>query len=395
LSLPATTLSNWQKERWLLKVALVHDYLTQYGGAERVLEQLKMIYPDAPVFTSFVDFNALPVHFRDWEIHATPANHLPGAVRYHRALLPAYPAIFRGYRGALREFDVVLADSSAWAHHAAGSAAAANVCYCHSPARFLYGDQNYLGPARVPGPAKAVLPGVLRGLRALDQRAAARVDCYIANSATVASRIQSAYGRDAKVVFPPVDVERFAPDGARSKPEPWYLVVSRVVPHKRVDLVVEACTRANIPLKVIGDGRSLEALRRSAGPMVELLGWQPDEVVVDHLRRCQALVLPAVEDFGMTAVEAQAAGRPVIALAAGGALETVIDGETGVFFREQDSESLIAAIERAAVISWNPGLAVENASRFAPERFRREIAEVVEEVARTKRSSRNHEPPRL
>jgi glycosyltransferase involved in cell wall biosynthesis len=369
-----------------LKVALVHDYLTQHGGAERVLEQLKLIYPDAPVFTSFVDFSALPAHFRDWEIHATPANHLPGATRYHRALLPAYPAIFRGYRGALREFDVVLADSSAWAHHAAGSASAASVCYCHSPARFLYGDQNYLGPARVPGPAKAVLPGVLRGLRALDQRAAARIDCYIANSATVAARIQFAYGRKAKVIFPPVEVERFAPTGVQSKPAPWYLVVSRVVPHKRVDLAVDACTRANLPLKVIGDGRSLEALLRTAGPTVELLGWQPDEVVVDHLRRCQALVLPAVEDFGMTAVEAQAAGRPVIAFAGGGALETVIDGETGVFFSEQTTESLIEAIDRAKAISWNPERAVENASRFAPERFRREIVEAMEEAAHNKRT---------
>jgi glycosyltransferase involved in cell wall biosynthesis len=372
-----------------LKVALIHDYLTQYGGAERVLEQLKLIYPNAPVFTSFVDFSALPNNFRDWEIHATPANHLPGAVRYHRALLPAYPAIFRGYRGALREFDVVLADSSAWAHHAAGSASTANVCYCHSPARFLYGDQNYLGPARVPGPAKAVLPGVLRGLRALDQRAAARVDCYIANSATVAFRIQSAYGRDANVIFPPVEVQRFARDGAESKLEPWYLVVSRLVPHKRVDLVVEACTRANIPLKVIGDGRSLDALRWTAGPTVELLGWQPDEVVIDYFRRCQALVLPAVEDFGMTAVEAQAAGRPVIAFAGGGALETVVEGETGVFFRDQTVESLIESIDSAAAISWNPESAVENASRFSPERFRREIAEVVEEAAGNNRSSRN------
>jgi glycosyltransferase involved in cell wall biosynthesis len=227
----------------------------------------------------------------------------------------------------------------------------------------------------------------LRGLRALDQRAAARVDCYVANSATVSSRIQSAYGRDAKVIFPPVEVERFAPDGAKSKSEPWYLVVSRVVPHKRVDLVVEACTRASIALKVIGDGRSLEALRRTAGPTVEFLGWQPDEVVIDHLRRCQALVLPAVEDFGMTSVEAQAAGRPVIAFAGGGALETVIDGHTGVFFRDQTVESVIDAIDRAEAISWNPELAMVNASRFAPERFRTEIGEVVEGAARVKRTS--------
>jgi glycosyltransferase involved in cell wall biosynthesis len=371
-----------------LRVALVHDYLTQYGGAERVLEQLKLLYPDAPIFTSFVDFDELPTHFRDWEINATPATHVPGAVRIHRALLPAYPAIFRNHGRALRKFDVVHADSSAWAHHAIGSPEATHVCYCHTPARFLYEDHHYLGPAHVPTPAKIVLPPLFRGLRAIDRRAAARVDRYVANSATVAGRIKAAYGREARIVFPPVDLQRFALNGARPEPEPWYLVVSRAVPHKRVDLAVDSCTRADIPLKVIGDGRSLEKLRQRAGPTVEIMGWQPDDVVVDHVRRCRGLILPAVEDFGMTAVEAQAAGRPVIAFAGGGALETVVEGETGLFFQEQTVDSLLNAIARAEATAWREERACLNAARFGPERFRREMAEEVEVAMTMKQEAR-------
>lgn len=370
-----------------LRLALVHDYLTQYGGAERVLEQLKRLYPDAPVFTSFVDYNALPTSFYGWEIHATPVDRLPGVVRFHRALLPTYPAIFRGYRSALSGYDIVLADSSAWAHHAAGPGHGGHICYCHSPARFLYGDQHYLGPARLSGASKAILPGVLRGLRALDQRAASHVDCFVANSTTVADRIASAYKRSARVIYPPVDVDRFALGGAHVPPEPWHLVVSRVVPHKRVDLAVDACTRQGIPLKVIGDGRALGELRRTAGPSVEFLGWQTDDVVVAHVQRCQTLILPAVEDFGMTAVEAQAAGRPVIAFAGGGALETVVDDETGVFFADQTVDSLLAAIQRASEIPWNPANAVKRAARYNADRFRQEIADVVAEVFDAKQRS--------
>jgi glycosyltransferase involved in cell wall biosynthesis len=371
-----------------LRVALIHDYLTQYGGAERVLEQLKLLYPDAPIFTSFVDFDELPAHFRDWEIHAAPATHVPGAVRIHRSLLPAYPVIFRNHGRALRDFDVVLSDSSAWAHHATGSREATHVCYCHSPARFLFEDHHYLGPAHVPTPAKVVLPPVLRGLRAVDRRAAARVDRYVANSATVAARIKIAYRREARIVFPPVDLERFALNGVRPEPEAWYLVVSRAVPHKRVDLAVDTCTRAGIPLKVIGGGRSLERLQGRAGPTVEIMGWQSDDVVVDHVRRCRGLILPAVEDFGMTAVEAQAAGRPVIAFAGGGALETVVEGETGLFFQEQTVDSLLSAIARAEATTWREERACLNAAKFGPERFRREMAEEVEATVTMKREAR-------
>jgi glycosyltransferase involved in cell wall biosynthesis len=374
-----------------VRVALVHDYLTQHGGAERVLEVLKEIFPASPVFTSIVDFDSLPFFYRTWEIHESPLGRLPGATIYHRALLMAYPALFRSFARELREFDVVLADSSAWAHHAPASANAAHVVYCHSPARFLYGDAGYLAPARLPRGVKAISPAMFAALRALDRRAAKRVDSYVANSQAVAERIQRAYGRSAHVVYPPVDVDRFAPVPGRPEPEPepWYLVVSRLVPHKRVDLAIEACSRSGIPLKIIGGGRARSDLEAQSGPTIEFLGYQDDEAVIDHLRRCRALILPATEDFGMTAVEAQAAGRPVIAFGRGGALESVIEGETGVFFHSQTADALLAAIGTAERTSWQPERLLTNARRFGVDRFKREIADVVDETLTSKRSRRD------
>jgi glycosyltransferase involved in cell wall biosynthesis len=362
----------------VVRVALVHDYLTQYGGAERVLDALHELYPDAPVFTSVLDLGALPEHYQTWEIRESGMARLPGVNRYHRALLPLYPPAFRGFHDQLKDFDVVLSDSSAWAHHARGRDDALHLCYCHSPARFLHRDANYLEPAKLPKPATLLLPPVLAGLRTLDQRAARQVDTYVANSRTVADRISRAYDRNACVVYPPVDIERFVADEP-VETEPWFLAVSRLVPHKRIDLAVEACTRVGIPLKVVGTGRAMEDLQGRAGPTVEFLGWQSDASVADLLRKCQAFILPGAEDFGITAVEAQAAGRPVIAYGAGGALESVIDGETGLFFTEPTVHSLQQAMERFARTTWNPEHIRANAQRYSRSRFQQEIAGIVEQ----------------
>lgn len=368
-----------------MRVALVHDYLTQHGGAERVLEALHELYPDAPVFTSIFDPHALPADYRQWDIRQSPMRWLPCAPAYHRVLVPVYPAVFGAFARRLRGFDVVLADSSAWAHHARAAPDAAHIVYCHSPARFLHRDRAYLAPARLPGVLNAVAPAMFAALRAWDRRAARRVDRYIANSRAVSDRIKRAYGIDAPVIYPPVDLERYAPPVPAPAPEDWYLIVSRLVPHKRVDLAVAACTHGNIPLRVIGEGRALPDLQAMAGPTVEFLGRQEDEAVVEHVRRCRALILPAMEDFGMTAVEAQAAGRPVIAFAAGGALESVVDGETGILFREQTPAALVAAIRASEPISWDAGRILANTRRFGKARFIQEMAAAVEEVHARKR----------
>jgi glycosyltransferase involved in cell wall biosynthesis len=306
--------------------------------------------------------------------------------------LPLFPSAFRSFARALRAFDLIIADSSAWAHGVVVRDDATLVCYCHSPARFLYRDQGYLGPAHLPPIAKQLTPPLFAGLRRIDSRNAARVDRYLANSRNVQRRIRAIYGRDSTVVYPPVDVDRYAPTPRPRDPELWFLVVSRLVPHKRVDLTIDACTRLGVPLNIIGDGRSLDSLRRRAGPTVRFLGRVPDGVAIDHLQRCRALILPAAEDFGMTAVEAQAAGRPVIAFGEGGALESVIPGQTGLFFAHQTPDSLIAAIRTFETGTWLPELAIANAARFDRRRFLEQIETEVR-IAIAEKRTRYAESP--
>lgn len=371
-----------------MRVALAHDYLTQYGGAERVLDVLHETWPDAPILTSIFEPAAFPPEWRTWPVRESFMGKLPAVAKVHRALLPLYPVAFATLGRSLRAIDALVSDSSAWAHHTPAPAGAVHVCYCHSPARFLWKDPNYLGPARIPGPLRPLAEVVFAGLRKLDVRAARRVDQYVAGSRAVAARVREAYGIVAPVVYPPVDVERFQlpPSTPDPEPEDWYIVISRLVPHKRIDLAVQAFTEMGRPLKIVGDGRAAERLKAQAGPTVEFLGWRSDDEVADLLRRSRGLVLPGVEDFGITAVEAQAAGRPVIAFDAGGARESVIAGETGLFFPEATAPSLSAAIRRADAIAWDPAKARANAARFSADRFRREIVDIVEATVARKRA---------
>lgn len=351
-----------------MRVALVHDYLTQYGGAERVLEVLHARFPDATVLTSTYAPDQLPEGLRHWTIRTSQLDRVPGLRRSHRAWLPLYPAIFAQLGRSIRDADAVIADSSAWSHHAAPRGDVPMLCYCHSPARFLHGDQHYLAASGGYRVARPVVQAGFSLLRWLDQRAARRVTRMVANSEAVAARIQAAYGLDAPVVHPPVDVERFTP--AQPVPaEDWFLVVSRLVPHKWISRAIRAANESGHRLKIIGEGRGGTALRQIAGPTVEFLGAQADHDVVAHMQRCQALILPGVEDFGMTAVEAQAAGRPVIAARGGGALETIREGATGLFFSIDDDRALAAAMRDAVRMSWDPPTLMRHASNFDRHRF--------------------------
>ncbi len=363
-----------------MRVALVHDYLTQYGGAERVLEVLKERFPEAPVYTSLYDPAHLPDHFRDWDIRQSPLARVPGASRTHRLWTPLYPAIFRQIGRQLRAYDLVISDSSAWAHQASPGCHATHICYCHSPARFLYRDPHYLAPTGLPAAIKPLTGLGFAPLRRLDRAAARRVTRYVANSAAVAGRIHDTYRRQADVLYPPVETARFRPTTI-APPEPWFLVVSRLVPHKWIDLAVRASTLGNLPLKVIGAGRALGDLRRLAGPTVEFLGPLDDDAVTDHLRCCQALILPGIEDFGMTAVEVQAAGRPVVARAGGGALETIVPGETGLLFSDPTPESLLAALRLCQEIAWDPDVLLRNSARFDRARFLRGLDQIIAETS--------------
>lgn len=360
-----------------MRVALVHDYLTQHGGAERVLDVLHQRFPDAPIFTALFGPDELPASFANFDVRPSWLNHVPGAARRHRLFTPIYPLVFRQLSHGLQAFDLIIVDSSAWAHHLRLRPDQTLICYCHSPARFLYGDADYLDAAKLSGPARAAIGVAAAGLTRLDRRAARRVDRYLANSRNVADRVARVYGRQARVVYPPIDLERFRPDPS-VEPEEWFLIVSRLVPHKWIHLAVEACTAAGLPLKIAGDGRARTSLQAMAGPSIDFLCERGDDDVIRLMQRCRALLLPGAEDFGMTAVEAQAVGRPVIAYGKGGALESVVDGETGLFFREQSAESLLSAIQRFEARTWDPTAARANADRFGVTRFLRELDEEIE-----------------
>lgn len=348
-------------------VALVHDYLNQRGGAERVVLNMAKIWPDAPIYTSLYRDGSTFDEFRGRHIHTSWMQQLPVDRRF-RTLMPLYPAAFRQL-GPI-DADVVISSSSGWAHSVRTAPTSRHVVYCHAPARWLYAGDEYLGRRR-----HRALQWALHPLRQWDQRAAHRPDCYLANARNVADRINAAYGIRAEVVHPPVEVDRFRPSPRGHR----LLVVSRLLPYKRVDLVVEAARRLDVGLDVVGVGPELERLRALAGPLTVFHGRLDDESVVGLFEACSAFCFPGREDFGIAPIEANAAGKPVIAYAAGGALETLEEGVSSTFFAHQRVEDVMAAIQRVHHMDTSPEVIAERARRFSPEAFehglRRAIAE--------------------
>lgn len=358
------------------RIALIHDYLTQFGGAEQVLAVLQQLFPEATTFTTLYDPDADLPGIDKARVVESGLGRVRWFRQHHRAALPLFPIAMRDLRRRLAEFDMIIADSSAWAHQLKPRPEQAFVVYCHSPARFLYGDVDYLGATGVDGSVARGFHSVSAPFRWLDRRAYRRADIVLANSRQVAGRLTHRLGISATVLHPPIDVAELRPD-VFPDPEDWYLVVSRLVPHKRIDLVVETATAHDIPVRIVGVGRELDRLRAMAGPTVQFLGFQPHAQVIEHFQRCRAFILPGVEDFGMTAVEAQAAGRPVIAFGRGGALETVQDGVSGVLFDQQTPGSLLQAMRRLQAIQLSPEACVQNALRFDEAVFRTGMMEAV------------------
>ena len=359
------------------RVALVHDYLNQWGGAERVLEELRAIWPEAPIFTSIYDRERMPAAYRAWPIRTSFMQHLPGVLRHHQPYLPLYPLAFA--RLDLRGYDLIVSSSSAFAKNVAPAPGTLHICYCHSPMRFAWNAGDYARRERFGTVARTLLQPPLGLLRRWDRRGTRRVDRLIANSATVAARIARYYGREAVVIHPPVQT---AVPPATGEPEDFYLVVTRLVPYKRLDIVVEAFNRLGLPLRIVGQGRDRAALERAAGPNIRFLGFVSDAEKNDLYARCRATIFPAEDDFGIAQVEAQAVGRPVIAYRAGGAIETVRDGVTGVFFDEQTPESLMAAVARLTAGRFDPATIRTHAQTFDATVFRRAIAGYVDECWR-------------
>ena len=353
-----------------MKVAIVRDWMSNVGGGGRVLTHLKEMYPDAPIYTSIKDLDRIPAHMRGWDIRPSFLQRVPFARRRYQAFLPLMPLAFEQFD--LREYDLVLSTSSACAKGVITGPDTVHICYCYTPCRYiwdLYHDYTRDLPFRW-----AVAP-VAHWLRIWDRLASDRVDHFVAISHEVARRVKRHYRRDAEVIYPPVDVERFTPSGRA--PEEFYLVVSRLVGYKRIDLAIEAANRLGRRLLVVGEGPARRKLEALAGPTVEFLGHRSDEEVAELLASCRAFLFPGWEDFGIAPVEAQAAGRPVVAFGRGGATETVVDGTTGVFFEEQTVDSLVDAMRRLESRDFDPTACRRNAERFGGEEFRYRLLESV------------------
>ena len=302
-----------------MQLALVHDWLNQIGGAEDVLDHLMAQYADAPIFTSIYDADNMPQQWRARDMHTLWLDRLPGIYTHHQRYLPLYPLAWGGLD--LSAYDVVLSNKSGFCHGLKSGAGTLHICYCLTPTRYVWQFEAYAARENLGTSVRLAIQSLLPWLRWWDRRAAQGVDHFIAISKAIQERIQRYYGRESVVIYPPVDVDRFVPADHH---DDYFLSLGRLIPYKRVDLIVEACTRLNLPLKVGGTGRDLERLKSIAGPTVEFLGFVPVDDLPELFARCRAFVFPGLEDFGITPVQAQATGRPVIAYAGGGALDTVI-----------------------------------------------------------------------
>jgi len=355
-------------------VHLAHQWWVSRRGGERLFEELAALFPEAGISTLFLRRETLTPAMagRQWQV--SPLGRMAPRFIDHRKLLPLYPWAVRRLRVPAGT-RLLLTSDAALIKGLRKPPGCVHVCYCHSPARYLWdmADDYAARTSGIGGPGRWLFRRLLPRLQRFDREAAAQVDHFIANSRFVAERIRRLYGREAAVIHPPVDIARFA--GPETAPGDFYLVVSELVSYKRVDLAVTACARTGRKLIVAGDGPERRKLEALAGPAVSFVGRVDDAEIVRLMRGCRAFLHPQIEDFGIAAVEAQAAGRPVIAFGGGGALETVRDGETGLFFEAQTPESLAAALERfeRAAGRFTPEVCRNQAQRFDAERFRTEI----------------------
>jgi glycosyltransferase involved in cell wall biosynthesis len=358
-----------------MKVALVHDYLNQMGGAERVVMALHEIFPEAPIYTSIYDPQRVDAAFQKMDIRTSFMQKLPMVTKHHQPYLPFYPFAMESLD--LRGYDLVLSSSSAFGKGVITRPETLHICYCYTPMRWCWNYDEYVEREQLGKMARRILPFLITGLRIWDQTSAMRVDHFIAISPVVAERIQKYYRRDAVIIPPPVEARRFS-FNPTVQVEDYFLIVSRLIPYKRIDLAIEACNALQVPLVIIGSGRDLERLKKMSGPTIRFMGRLSDEEVLHYYTHCRAFLFPGEEDFGITPLEAQAAGRPVIAYGAGGALASVVDGVTGMFFNEQTVKSLADVLTSFDERTYDPQTIRNHALEFDLPHFHRRILQFIE-----------------
>jgi glycosyltransferase involved in cell wall biosynthesis len=368
------------------RVALVHDFLLDLRGAERVFAAICDAWPQADVYTAVYDERGTEGRFVARTPRTSFLQRLRPTARTFRPLLPLYPYAIESLD--LRGYDIVISSSSAWAHGVLVDPEAVHVCYIHNPFRYAWSEREATLAAR-PAPLRVSLGMLLSRWRQWDWIAAQRVDRYVANSHLTAARVHRYFGRDADVLHPPVELERFEPGPVGEH----YLVVAELMAHKRIAIAVEAFNRLRRPLVVVGDGPEMRQLQRLAGPTVTLAGRLSDARVAALMRSAQALVVTAAEEFGIAAVESLAAGRPVIALGAGGVLESVREGETGAYYQRSDSAALAEVVASFDPSTVDPAACVAAARRFGTDRFQTALRTIVTDAVAAERAPRPGERP--
>ncbi|MSQ43735.1 MAG: glycosyltransferase family 4 protein [Chloroflexi bacterium] len=354
-----------------MRFAIVHDYLNQMGGAERVLMVLHDLFPDAPIFTSIYEPTLVDPAFHTMDIRTSFMQRLPLVHRHHQPFLPVFPFAFESLD--LSKYDVVLSMSSAWSKAVLTRPDAVHLNYCLTPMRFAWAFDDYVRDEPVSRWQRAILAPVLSWLRHWDVKTSNRVDEFSAISTVVQQRINKYYRRDASIIYPPVDTTPFAPLRATARDGGYFVVASRLIPYKRIDLAIGACNQLRMPLKILGEGRDRARLEALAGPTIEFLGWVNEAEKRSVIANATAFIFPAEEDFGIAPVEAMAAGRPVVAFSAGGALDTVIPGKTGAFFRDARPDALASVLSEVGRQSWDGDAIAAHAARFDTETFKAQM----------------------
>lgn len=368
-----------------MRIALVHDYLVQYGGAERVLEAFTELFPYAPIYTLIHDKESMHGVFDDKRVYTSFLQRLPFSRKRHRFFPPLMPLAIEQFD--FSKYDIVLSDSSSYAKGIITRPETLHICYMHTPMRYAWDDcQKYTQDFGFPQIIKRLVPFFMSPIRLWDKASADRVDRFLANSQFVAKRIKKYYRKDAFVIHPPVNVDRFY---VADKQKDYFLMVGRLIAYKRHDIAIEAFNRLKLPLKIIGRGPEFDRLKKMAGPTIEFLGRVPEEDLPRYYAECRGFVFPQEEDFGIVAIEAMASGRPLIAYRGGDIVEHLEEDRMGVLFDEQTPEAIVEAVGRFCQGTYDSHFIREKALPFDKERFKTTIKDYIEKALKDHLETRN------